>query len=47
MLLAAAEGSEEARVYLETEAPYVLENCKDSNLLRQIRQFEELASKNQ
>lgn len=40
MLLAAADGSQEAMTYLETEAPYVLENLKDKSLLRRIRAVE-------
>ena len=44
MLLAAADGSAEAMNYLETEAPYVLENCRDSELLRQIRRVEGIAA---
>ena len=44
MLLAAADGSAEAMTYLETEAPYVLENCKDPELLRQIRRVEGIAA---
>ena len=34
----------EAMNYLETEAPYVLENCRDSELLRQIRRVEGIAA---
>lgn len=44
MLLAAADGSAEAMHYLETEAPYVLENCKDTKILRQVRQMEGIPS---
>lgn len=44
MLLAATDGSEEAMAYLETEAPYVLENLKNHELMRQIRRVEGIAS---
>ena len=44
MLLAAEDGSEEAMAYLETEAPYVLENLKNSELMHQIRRVEGIAS---
>lgn len=40
MLLAAQDGSQEAVAYLETEAPYVLENLKNSELIKQIRRVE-------
>lgn len=42
MLLAAADGSEEAMSYLMTEAPYVLENLKDEALLNKIRSVERI-----
>lgn len=45
MLLAAAEGSKEAMVYLETEAPYVLENLANKDLLSRIRQIEGIGPK--
>lgn len=44
MLLAATDGSEEARIYLETEAPYVLENLKNEELMRKIRHTEGIAA---
>lgn len=44
MLLAATDGSEEAMAYLETEAPYVLENLKNNELMNQIRRVEGIAS---
>lgn len=44
MLLAAADGSEEAMTYLQTEAPYVLENLGDSELLGKIRRIEGISS---
>lgn len=44
MLLAATDGSEEARIYLETEAPYVLENLKNEELMRKIRRAEGIAA---
>ena len=44
MLLAAADGSHEAMTYLETEAPYVLENLKDKRLLSRIREVEGIKS---
>ncbi len=44
MLLAATDGSEEAMAYLETEAPYVLENLKNSELMRQIRRVEGISA---
>ena len=44
MLLAATDGSEDARMYLETEAPYVLENLKDPKLIKQIRKTEGIAA---
>ena len=43
MLIAAIDGSAEAMAYLETEAPYVLENLKNTELLRQIRRVEGIA----
>ena len=46
MLLAASEGSEEARIYLETEAPYVLENIKDPALLCRLGRKDGISSKN-
>ena len=45
-LLAAADGSEEAMAYLQTEAPYVLENLGDSELLGKIRRIEGISSGN-
>ncbi len=44
MLLAATDGSEDAMAYLETEAPYVLENLQNSELMRQIRRAEGIAA---
>lgn len=44
MLLAAKDGSPEAQAYLETEAPYVLENLKNGELVKQIRRVEGIAS---
>ena len=44
MLLAATDGSAEAMAYLETEAPYVLENLSNSELMRQIRRVEGIAA---
>ena len=43
MLLAAEDGSAEALAYLETEAPYVLENLKNPELIRRIRRAEGIA----
>ena len=40
MLLAARDGSPEALAYIETEAPYLLENLTNSELLRTIRRVE-------
>lgn len=42
MLLAAAEGSEDALTYLQTEAPYVLASVEDKVLLNKIKSFERL-----
>ena len=44
MLLAAMDGSSEALSYLETEAPYVLENLKDQELIDQIRRAEKISA---
>lgn len=44
MLLAAKDGSAEALSYLETEAPYVLENLRSGELIKKIRQVEGIAS---
>ena len=44
MLLAATDGSEEAMAYLETEAPYVLENLNDPELMHRIRRVEGIAA---
>ena len=44
MLLAATDGSADAMAYLETEAPYVLENLSNSELMRQIRRVEGIAA---
>jgi hypothetical protein len=44
MLLAAADGSSEAMEYLMTEAPYVLENTKNRELLKRIRQVEGISA---
>ena len=44
MLLAATDGSEEALSYLQTEAPYVLENLEDSGLVDRIRRAEGIAA---
>ena len=40
MLVAAIDGSEEAMAYLQTEAPYVLENLQNTELLANIRRME-------
>ncbi len=42
MLLAAKEGSEEARYYLETSAPYMLASLDDPELIEKIRRTERL-----
>lgn len=42
MLLAAKDGSEEAMVYLRTEAPYVLEALDNDELLATIRKTERI-----
>ncbi len=44
MLLAAKDGSAEAIAYIETEAPHLLENLSNSELLRQIRKIEGIPS---
>ena len=44
MLLAAEDGSEEAMAYLQTEAPYVLENLQHPELMKKIRRVEGIAS---
>ena len=44
MLLAAEDGSAEAMSYLENEAPYVLENLKNSELLHKIRRVEGISA---
>ena len=44
MLLAAEDGSAEAMAYLENEAPYVLENLKNSELLHKIRRVEGISA---
>ncbi len=44
MLLAAEDGSADAIQYLETEAPYVLENLKNSELIRKIRRVEGISA---
>ena len=42
MLIAAAEGSREAMVYLETEAPYMLEALENTEKLDIIRRAERI-----
>ena len=42
MLIAAADGSEEAMTYLTTEAPYMLENLEADGRVEQIRKIERL-----
>ena len=42
MLLAASEGSEEAMYYLQTDAPYVLAQLENGELLGKIRRIEGL-----
>lgn len=42
MLIAAKEGSEEAMYYLETEAPYMLENLKNEDLIANLKRMERL-----
>ena len=42
MLLAASEGSDEAMYYLNTEAPYVLENLTNKEFLENVRKLERL-----
>lgn len=44
MLLAAKDGSEEAMAYIQTEAPYLLENLKNSTLIGRIRSIEGIRS---
>ena len=44
MLLAATDGSEEAMAYIETDAPYLLENLSNSELLRRIRRVEGISA---
>ena len=44
MLLAAKDGSPDALAYLETEAPYVLENLKNGELIKRIRHVEGITS---
>lgn len=44
MLIAANDGSAEAVAYIETEAPYLLENLSNHDLLRQIRKVEGIPS---
>ena len=44
MLLAAEDGSAEAMAYLESEAPYVLENLKNSEFLHKIRRVEGISA---
>lgn len=43
MLLAAADGSEEALYYLQTEAPYVLDKLTDKVYINNIRKTERLS----
>ncbi len=42
MLLAASDGSPEAMSYIETEAPYLLENLANSEIIRRVRMIEGL-----
>ena len=44
MLLAATDGSEEAMAYIETDAPYLLENLNNPELMRQIRRVEGISA---
>lgn len=44
MLLAAIDGSQEAMAYIQTEAPYLLENLENEALLKQIRKVEGIAA---
>lgn len=44
MLLAAKDGSEEAVAYIETEAPYLLANLSDPELIGRIRRQEGIRS---
>ncbi len=46
MLLAASEGSPEAMSYIETEAPYLLENLNNSEFIGRLRMIERLPSAN-
>ena len=43
MLVAAADGSEEALNYLMTDAPYMLEAVKNKDILAHIRAKEKLS----
>ena len=43
MLVAAADGSEEALDYLKTDAPYMLEAVDNKDILEHIRAKERLA----
>ena len=42
MLIAAKEGSDEAIYYLETEAPYMLENLKDKKYIDNLKRMERI-----
>lgn len=44
MLLAATDGSEEAMAYIETDAPYLLENLNNPELMRRIRRVEGISA---
>lgn len=44
MLLAANDGSEEAAAYIATDAPYLLENLKNPELIRKIRRAEGISA---
>ena len=44
MLLAATDGSEEAMAYIETDAPYLLENMNNPELMRKIRRVEGISA---
>lgn len=44
MLLAANDGSQEAAAYIETDAPYLLENLTNHSLIHKIRRAEGIAA---
>lgn len=44
MLLAAIDGSEEAMAYIETDAPYLLENLNNPELVHKIRRVEGISA---